>query len=770
MKRLLAFNLLAFLVSHFISFPIGNVQDEARPAWQVVGVEIAVKVLQTERALDATAILTFRNVGRAAGSSITLRINSRAKINSINANGTSATFRVRPDPRPTIQRLDITVPSAVAANSSVNLSIDYRLPVESNSGLEAISPVGSQFLPLSFWYPLFSSPYTIRGIDTAPFKLKIEGANVISSGLEKPQGGSATIYEQPLNGQPFFVQGEWDRNEGSGEGKGIIAFLPKGAPADEKKQADAMISVAASARSFYATLLGPAPESPVRLVAVRRGAGFNDSGAVLIDWGAFRRGKLDASTAMLIAESIARLWIGGQTPVRGEAGGVLHDGLARYLAVLFLQKQFGPATAESELLRERVAYSAIAKRDAPLSRTTPLDDTYFGSVPNKGAMVWRLVERRLGRDSFMSTLRSLLQAGSTDQNGISLASVRTKLAEIGGDALKKLLDQELDQPTDMDLMVGLPQQRGNQWVAALRNLGSIDASITIVATTDRGEQLKVEGTIPAQNFGEAVFNTTTKPVRVEIDPDKLYPQIDYSNDSVPHSREVNEAMAEASRLFGAQDYVRAEAAAREIVTAAPRMQEARILLARVLLGANKVDEAEKLFRAALDEALPTPVSLAWANVGLGEIALKKGQPAEAARRFNDAVRADAEYGASLAARAGRIQAESSTAGSTPPVDEAIRAFISQLDHAIISGRQTELAPHVVPGEMVRFLNGIVGTQPELWQTRVLRTEQLENDWVAADVNIKARQLGKDASGTAVLILVRVNGAWRLANIELFEVR
>jgi hypothetical protein len=614
-----------------------------------------------------------------------------------------------------------------------------------------------------------NTAFTVRGADRAPFKLKVEGGNVISSGSDK-SSGSSVVYEQSLNGQPFFLQDVWEKSEGSGEAKGITALLPTGAAAEERKQAEAMLSLAAAARSLYAGLLGPTPATPIRLVAVRRGSGFNDAGTLLLERGAFRRAKLDASTAMMIAEAIARLWIGGQTPIRGEGAGVIHEGLPRYLATVFLEKQYGREAAEAELLRERTAYAAVAKRDPPISHSTPLDDTYYSAVPNKSTMVWRLVERRLGRDTFMSTLRSLFQTGNADQSGVSLAALRTAIAGRGDEALKKLLDQELDQPTDMDLMVGLPQQRGGEWVAAVRNLGSIDAPVTIAATTDRGEVIKLETTVPAQNFADVVFKTAAKPVRVEIDPDKVYPQLDYANDVAPRVRDVGDAMGEASRFFGAQDFVRAETAAREILAAAPRMQEARILLARALLGQNKLDDAEKLFRSALDETLPTTVSIAWANAGLGEIALRKGQAADAARRFNDAVRADAEYAATLAARAGRIKAESASANTTPPLDESARAFIAQLDQAIKSGRKAELESRVVPGELVRFIGGVVGSQPEIWQTRVLRTEQLEADLLAADVSISAKELGKEQSGTAVLILARIDGAWKLAGVELFEVR
>jgi hypothetical protein len=526
-----------------------------------------------------------------------------------------------------------------------------------------------------------------------------------------------------------------------------------------------MISTAASARSFYAGLLGAAPDTPIRLVAVRRGAGFNDAGTVLIEWGAFRRAKLDAATAMLIAESVAHLWIGTQTPIRGEGVGVLREGLPRYLATLFIEKQFGHDAAEAERLRQRTAYTSVAKRDAPLSRSSPLDDTYYNAVPNKSAMVWRLVERRLGRDAFMTTLRSSLQGS---HNGVSLATLRTQLGEQGGSVFKAMLDQEFDQPTDMNLMIGLPQQRAGEWVAALRNIGSFDAVVNVTATTDRGEQMKVETTVPAQNFSEAVFKTTAKVVRVEVDPDKLYPQLDYSDDAVPRTRDVGEAMGEASRLFGAQDFVRTESVAKEILFTTPRVQEARVLLARALLGENKIDEAEKLFRSTLDEALPTAATFAWANIGLGDIALRKGQTADAARRFSEAVRADAEYAASLAARAERIKAESSAANSAPPVDESARAFLGQVDHIITGGTKAELDTKIVPGELVRFVGGIVGTKPEVWQTRVLRTEQLEDNLLAADVSINSKVLGKEQVATAVFVLARINGAWKLAGIELFE--
>jgi Tfp pilus assembly protein PilF len=345
--------------------------------------------------------------------------------------------------------------------------------------------------------------------------------------------------------------------------------------------------------------------------------------------------------------------------------------------------------------------------------------------------------------------------------------VRSALVAKGGENLKVVLDQQLDQVIDTDLMIGLPQQRGADWVSALRNLGSIDVTVTVAGTTERGEQVVAEATVPAKNFGEAVFKSPAKIVRVEVDPDKLYPQLDYGNDVMPRGKDLSQALNEASLQLGAQDFVKAEATARAMLANSPRFQEAQIILARSLLGQNRIDEAEKLFRAALEEPLPFAATLAWANIGLGEIAMKRNQAAEAAKRFNDAVIASRDYPSSLAARAARIRAEVA-ANNAPPVDESARTFITQLSQAVISNKKAELESRIVSGELTRFIDASIGT--EAWETKVLRTEQLNANLIAADVQIRASKLGTVGSGTAVLMLARTPEGWKLSGIELFEVR
>jgi TolA-binding protein len=769
MKRSNLVKLLSTLLLLLLCVATCFAQEEARAAWQVTQFDITADVPApgAARTLAARATLNARNVGQGAGTTFTVRVNPAAEIKSATVGDAVARFISRVEPRTKLQQVTVTLPAAVAPGAGLKISFDYTLPLQTNSGLAAISNEGAQFLPLSFWYPSPNSTFSPRGADIAPVRLTVNAAGgdtVVSTG----QSSGAT-FDQKLSAQPFFVTGKWDAVDGTNDARGVTALLPRGATADERKRAETLVAFAAAARNYFSTTLGGAADAPVRLVAANRGAGFDMDGTILIEPAVFRRAKLDAATALLIAESIGRLWIGGATPVRGEGAGVVREGLTRHLAIEFLAKQLGAEAAEAERLRERVAFAAIAKHDSPLALMTPLEQNYLTSVANKGAMVWRLAERAIGHEAFVALVRSQLQGARGGE--MTLASFRSALASSGGAPLKTLLDAELDQPTLTDLLVGLPQQRAGGWAAALRNTGPFDVTVTVAARSNSGARTNVETTIKATDFGEASFNTAGQPiVGAEIDPEKLYPQIDYDNDEAPRAPALDASLDEATRSLTAQDYAHSEQLSRSLVARQPLMQDARILLGRALLEQNKLADAEREFRAAADAVLPTPATLAWSNIGLGEIALRKGQAAEASRLFTEAIRAEGGYPPTLAARAARLRAESAQGASAPAVDEGVRAFVSQLDAAIKGGRKADIDALIAPGELTAFSKGIIGSQPEVWQTKVLRTESLGGDRVAADVQITTRTLGKDQSGEAVLVFTRAGNRLVISEIPIFEVR
>ncbi|HET7287376.1 MAG TPA: hypothetical protein VFI71_07895, partial [Pyrinomonadaceae bacterium] len=121
--------------------------------WQVTSFDINANVQQNERSLSAVATIAATNVGNGPGRTMTLRLNSKASVKSVTVGGATASFRQGPEPRGDLQKIEISLPASVAPGGNVTAAVTYTLSVESNSGLAAISPIGTEFLPLSFWYP-----------------------------------------------------------------------------------------------------------------------------------------------------------------------------------------------------------------------------------------------------------------------------------------------------------------------------------------------------------------------------------------------------------------------------------------------------------------------------------------------------------------------------------------------------------------------------------------------------------------------------------------
>lgn len=739
-------------------------QEPAQAAWLVSNFDITANLDQAGRRATMQAVLTARNVGRGNGASLTVRLTTKAEVKSVTVNNAPANFRLSPEPRGSLQRATITLPASVAPDASAVVAIDYALPVAKNEGGLILSPLGSQFLPVASWYPTPNTIYAPRGADVAPVRLTVNGLTTgetfLTAGTANGAATASTLY-----GQPFFVTGYFEKVAAGASGNNDAAYLLKGAGATEKARAQELLTLAQAARTYYTTLLGPSPNVPLQVAEVSSGGGFSSGGTLLLNPAAFRIAKLDASTALQVSEAVAQLWTDGATAVRGEGAGVIRNGLTRYLALQFLEKQFGADAANAEWERGRAAHRRAVATEAPLALTTPLDGTYYTSTAFKGAAVWRLAEYLLGREVFLGLVREQLTAGRDNFNGVTLAQMRDALNRRGGDALRQVLDPQFNEPTTLDLLIGLPQQQGAQWTAALRNAGAFSVSVPVLGFTDKGQQLTVNVTLPPRDFGSAVFVTPDKVVRVTLDPAKYYPQTDYANDSNPRAKPADEARAEVTALYNRQDYAQTEKTARDMLAVNPQLAEVQIYLARSLLAENRPAEAEKEFRAVLENKLPTAWMQAWAALGLADIAAQRKQTAEALKFYNEAVNADAEYASTLAARNLRVSAEVGA-----PLDESAKAFIAQLDTAIKGGRKQDLDPLIVAGELTDFVKGVVGSQPEIWQTKVLRTEAQSGERMVLDVSLTTRTLGKDQAGTAVYTLARTGGAWKLARIELFEVR
>ena len=725
-------------------------QSSANATWQVTKYDLNVTLPQTEngRSVTVRAVVTARNISGAAASSLTLRISPNAEITAVSVNGSAiepAKGEEKTAAGMSLQRLVLRIP-AVAPSGEATATVDYKLTVKENSALATISPVSSLFLPLSFWYPTPNNWYFAKGPDAAPVTLRVTGAQ----GMQVVSAGSiaAGSFSSSINGQPFFVAGDWDVVEQHG----VSVYVPKGSAGEPQKRAAELASLLTDARAFMSGVLGDAPQVPLRIVASRRGAGFADGGTVIVDEAVFRRSKIDSLTSMNIAEAAAKLWLGGSIRVNGDGYGTISQGLARYLATQFIENKFGKDVADIERLRERIAYASVSTRDGAMAQVNPADDVYFPVVANKGAMVWRILAKRVGATEFASAIK-----GNSQDGALTLAELRQ--AFVGQ---KELVDYFFDGTANMDLMAGIPKSTGGAWHVALRNTGETDATVDVAATTADGERIVAPTTIRATSFGEIVFQTPKQIVKAEVDVDKLYPQSDYSDDLAPRETTDSDPLLAAKRPFDKQDFPGAEAAARTLLRDHPRSDELRIILARALLGEGKTADAQREFQVVLDEKLPSARSLAWANAGLADLASRAGQADAVSRYAQSAIVGEGDYGASLAARAARQKSGVTSA------DPAVKAFFADFDKAAAANRKADVDALTLSGEITRFVNGVAGSA-QAWQTTVKNVDRLDANTVLVDADLNIRLINKEAeTDTAVYRLVKTASGWKLAAVEVFE--
>ncbi len=738
--------ILLFAVSAFA-------QDEVRAVttWQVqkYDVDVTLPAGERDRSISCRAAVTLKNVSGKPATSLTLRIATNAEVTSLKINDAANEFRTSEEkvsPSLSLNRNVARIPS-VAAGTTITATLEYKFTQKDNSGPASISPVGSQMLPSAYWYPTPNSWFYGRGPDMAAVRVKVNGTlkTVVSAGAD-----TAGVFDSKLNGQPFFVVGDWDViNSG-----GVSVYAPKGS-ADAQKRAGELAAIFSSARDHAATYLGSAPQTPLKIVAVHRGAGFSSNGVVLVDDGVFRRRSVDSLTAMNIAEAAAKLWIGGSISVNGEGYGIIREGLSRYVATEFIQSKYGKDVADVERLRQRNAYAAIARRDGAMLRISPLDDLYYASVANKGAMAWRLVAKRIGRAEFSRIITDNAKDGSLD-----MAELRTALS-----ANSELTNYLFDQITAMNLMIGLPQSVGGEVKFAVRNTGVIDATVNVRVSLAGGQMMEAPTTVKSSSFGEVTFKTSARVERVEIDTEKLYPQIDYSDDIAPKETSDSDPLLAVKREFDRKEFLKAESAARIVLRSMPRFDEVRVLLGRSLIGLNRFADAEREFNTVLADPLPTSRSLIWANVGLAEAAAGMGKNDAAISLSNAVIAADSDFGASFAARTLRNKL-----GATTPIDASVKSFFADFDRAAQSNRKAEFDVLFLGGEATKFASGISGST-ESWQTQVRQTDKVGPDSLLVEVGLNIRMLTKEAeTGMAVYKLARVGNGWRIAGVEMFEVR
>ena len=293
-------------------------------------------------------------------------------------------------------------------------------------------------------------------------------------------------------------------------------------------------------------------------------------------------------------------------------------------------------------------------------------------------------------------------------------------------------------------------------------------AVEVIATTESGEKLKQNVALKSGDFGAINFPAGTKIARIEIDPEKIYPQKDYANDVFPRRASTNELYGQASLAFGKKEYAVAEAKLREALSGEASAPTLQALLGRVLLAQNKIDEANKVFTETLKREPLSLQAFAWASLGLGQIALQNSKFADAGNYFRAAAACELDQATTVSAREGALKAEQG-AGALKIADE-VKAFMKQLDDALLQGSAEAVNPLVEQGNLREFVKRVTASKPSIWTTEILRTEVWDANQIAVDANLKVKIIGTEGTGRALYVLHRVDGKLKLSEVPIFDVK
>lgn len=744
-------------------------------------------------ALDARATLAISNLSASPKSKLYLRLTKLAKVSAATIGGATAQVEIAEDRRvATINQVIITPQTAIAAGANANLEIAYRIEAPESSGLISVYPGEVLMTPESTWFPIPSTIFTLYGATTAPFTLSVTvpaGSNlrVASAGALKTDSGAQTFtYEQPLNSVPFFVATSFDQPVITDRGGVKIEIHAQPGLAAEGEALRRLSDEAGRIVDFLTKILGPPPTGAIfRIISSVRAGNIIVPGALVLNEQILRQAVLDTIVIERLSDAIARLWIDGRVRLRGQdarsaqadrpgqkgrSPALLRESLPRYLTALYLEERFGKEAGREAFTRMRWAYTPVAQsgRDVELSVQTIALPNYTSAVLGKGPLVLRLMAQTAGRDKFLAAIKQLLAGPQTKT--ITLDDWRKAFTKDSPE-VDKQFQQWIETIIEPDIVIGvpLPSDKPGAQRINIRNLGTGELTVPMLAVTASGKQLTGSVTVPSEDITSIEVQTAEKITSVEVDPEKLLIQSNYDNDVKPVRVSAQTLFNESIIAFNKAEYAQAETKLKEAVRLNPQNSLLHAWLARTLAAQNKMDEATSAANAAIKIEPPGGAALAWAHITLGQAALARNQAAEAVQHLRLAVAEAEEAPAQFAAREMLIRAERA-ANINPQVEESVRAFFTQLDTLIKQPSSEKLFTVVTKNNLKRFVQGLTVTPPTSWTTEILRADRIDANRVAVDVGLKVKAGGRDQSGTAVFVLYRAGSGWMLEDVNLFNVK
>jgi len=389
-------------------------QDVTQLPFLATHYDIAATIDPANQTISATAKVDFR--ATEVSSIVRVELHPNLSVTEVkNAAGKALNFE-RDNLNPLL--LNVNLPSAATANSTVSLTFTYAGPLanEDNSPvpgvrLASIYKDGAYLLLPARWFPLTAYPtnrYSATFRLTVPDTFALAGTGKSLSPSAVPAKSAAEggrllyVFECP-NAAPngSFVAGPLQLSAKQSEGLSVNVYAPRSATAKPEDFANSL----ARSVNVFSDIFGALPAEPEFTVVQIPDGGlreFSGPGLIVLSQRAWDPKINDR----VIARLMATQWWGNQVLPMTRGDVWISDGLARYSEALYAEQNAG---AEAGLRAvDDFAVGALMNEEAsPISqaaRLVPFTSDYRSVVMNKGAMMFHMLRAQMGEMSFKSLL------------------------------------------------------------------------------------------------------------------------------------------------------------------------------------------------------------------------------------------------------------------------------------------------------------------------------------------------------------------------------
>jgi len=409
--------LLALLLTSPLLLPVAALgQDAAKLPFLAEHYDVSATLDPASQSLSGVAKVDFR--ASEVSSIVRVELHPNLNVSEVKSSSGKALNFERDNMNPLL--LNVNLPSAATANSTVTLTFTYTGPLanEDNSPvpsvrLASIYKDGAYLLLPARWFPLTAYPtnrYTATFRLTVPDTFAVAGTGKSLSpspvaAKSAAEGGRLQYVFECPNAAPHgsFVAGPLQLNAKQAEGVNVNVYAPRPASANAGDFASA---VARSVNAF-SDLFGPLPAEPEITVAQMPDGGlreFSGPGLLVLSQRAWEPKINDRVIARLVASQ----WWGNLVlpATRGDVW--ISDGLARYSEALYAEQNAGKEAGLRAV--DDFAVGALMNEEAsPISqaaRLVPFTSDYRSVVMNKGAMMFHMLRAQVGDVAFKSLLHS----------------------------------------------------------------------------------------------------------------------------------------------------------------------------------------------------------------------------------------------------------------------------------------------------------------------------------------------------------------------------